>query len=105
MFVGTAAVVVDVDRGKMSRDRLDGISHISLDSRMSDIQADADVRVFDVLLDELRNRAGTRQIVRDHFDGDPDAERFGHSGERVDAAPRRVAVGSSTDAVGARAPE
>ena len=38
--------------------------------------------------DEVHERSGARQLVRNHFDGDLDAERRGEPLQFLDAAPR-----------------
>ena len=45
----------------------------------------------EIVLDEVHERAGARQLVRDHLDRDPHAERLRDPQQFLDAAPRRVA--------------
>ena len=54
---------------------------------MAEVEADAGA--VEIVLDEVHDRARARQLVRDHFDGDPHAERLRDPQQLLDAAPRR----------------
>ena len=41
---------------------------------VAEVEADADA--FEIVLDEVDDRAGARELVRDHFDRDLHAERL-----------------------------
>ena len=57
------------------------------------------------LVDEFGQRCGARQVIRDDFEGDGDAERFRGFRERVDASARGVAIGAAACTGGSRPAE
>ena len=93
MIVGASAVVVHVRRDQVLRHGFDRVDQIAVDMRVAEIEADADAsRAVQIVFDEVHERSGARQLVRDHFDRDLDAERLGGSLQFLDAAPRRRAA-------------
>ena len=66
-------------------------THVAVEVRVAEIEADAHVDVLEIVLDEVHERPGARQLVGDDLHGDPHAERLRGRQELLDAAPRRRA--------------
>ena len=71
---------------------------------MSGVKADAGVRGFDGILEEMRQRRRPAQIIRDDLDGNANAERFGRLRQRLDTPSRCVTIRAAADRVRARTP-
>ena len=69
------------------------VDQVAVHVRMTQIEADADGTSLeaDVVFHEVHQRSGAGQLVRDHFNRDLNAQRFGDSMQFLDAAPRRRA--------------
>jgi hypothetical protein len=76
----------------VSRHRLDRIEQVAHDGRVTEIETDADVGQIQFLFDHLDERIGRRQIVRNHFERQADAERLRDCVKAFDAAPGLLAV-------------
>jgi len=70
VVVGATAVVVHVRGDDVSGKRFDGLDHVATEVRMAEVETDPDLVRLQVFLDEMHERTGPRQLVRDHFDRD-----------------------------------
>ena len=95
MVVGPPAVVVHVNRRQVSRDRFDGVDEVAVHVRVAEVEADAGVARLQVVLDEVHERPGARQVVGDDLDRDANAERLREPAQLLDAAACGVAVASA----------
>ena len=90
VIVGAPAVVVHVRRHHVARQRLDRVDQIPRELRVAEVEAHAEVRQLEILLDQAHQLLRGRQPVRDHLERQANAERRGHLLERLDAPARRV---------------
>ena len=95
MIVVPPAVVVDVRGDQMLRHGFNRVDDVAVDVRVAEVEADArfgaEIVQRDVLFDEMHERAGAGQLVRQHFHGDSHPERLRQPHQLLDAAPRRRA--------------
>src|ERR671932_11551 len=56
--------------------------------RMTEVEADADVRWLEIVFHEVNQRGGRRDLVLQHFDGDLHAERLSEALQLLYAPPR-----------------
>ena len=90
MVVGATAVVVQVRGDDVSGERFDGLDQVAREMRVAEVEADAEIRQVDIVLDETHQAFGRRNPVRDHFERQPHPQRRGRRGKRLDAAAGRI---------------
>ncbi len=92
MIVDCTAVIVHVCRDQVSGGGFDGVDEITHEKRVTEIQADAEIRQVQIVFDHLHQRLGRRQVVGNHLERKADAQRLRDRVNLLDAAPGLVPV-------------
>src|SRR5215208_1179096 len=90
MIVALAAVVMHVRGQKMARHGLDRLAEIAHQVGMTVIETDTDVDAVEFILNEVHQRLGFRERIRNHFERDMDVLAARFLKEFLDGSPRQL---------------